>query len=199
MSATPLVWLETVINHYLSLDPEVLDKLAELEPKVIAVEITELNKIVYFSPQQSGLLVAEKYEGVANATLIGSSLALLKMSVTKDVAPMMLKGEVEIKGDVRLGRSFKKILSEMEIDWEEFAARIIGDSPAHHLAGLTNKIVNWGKQAGADVAADISEYLQEESRDLVSKPELEMFYQDVDGLRNQLDRLQAKFEAIKNK
>ena len=199
VSEASLVWLDAVINRYLSMDPEVAEKLAALEGRVIAVEITGINKKLYFFPHQAGMDVAEHYQDEADTTLRGSPLALLKMSTSKDVAPLMLKGEVEIEGDVRLGRNFKKILSEMDIDWEEYAARIIGDAPAHHLASLTKKIMSWGRQAGSDLAADISEYLQEESRDVVSKPELEKFYQDVDTLRNQLDRVQARLEALKNK
>ncbi|MCW8830527.1 MAG: SCP2 sterol-binding domain-containing protein [Gammaproteobacteria bacterium] len=199
VSETSTVWLETAINKYLSLDPEVTEKLAELEGRVIAVEITGVDKSLYFFPHQAGMDVLEQYEGEVNTTLKGSPVALLKMSLSKDVAPLMLKGEVEIAGDVRLGRSFKKILSEMEVDWEEYMARIIGDAPAHHLAGLTKKIISWGQQASNDLALDVSEYLQEESRDLVSKPELEKFYQDVDELRNQLDRVQARFNALKSK
>lgn len=188
-----------MINRYLSLDPEVTEKLAALEGRVIAVEISGINKKLYFLPHQAGMDVVEHYEGGADTTLKGSPVALLKMSMKKDVAPLMLKGEIEIEGDVRLGRSFKKILSEMDVDWEEYMARVIGDTPAHHLTSLTKKILNWGRQAGNDVAADVSEYLQEESRDVASKPELEMFYQDVDALRNQLDRFQARFDALKNK
>jgi len=188
-----------VVNRYLSLDPEAIEKIAEFEGRVIAVEITGINKTLYFFPHQAGMDVAEQYEGEADTTLKGSPLALMKMGVSKDVATLMLKGEVEIEGDVRLGRSFKKILSEMEIDWEEYIARIVGDAPAHHLFSVSKKIMNWGRQAGKDVAADVSEYLQEESRDVVSKPELEMFYEQVDELRNKFDRLQARFEALKNK
>ena len=87
----------------------------------------------------------------------------------------------------------------MDIDWEEYMARIIGDASAHHLASLAKKIISWGRQSTSDVASDVSEYLQEESRDVVSKPELEKFYQDVDALRNQLDRFQARFDTLKNK
>ncbi|MDH5388694.1 MAG: SCP2 sterol-binding domain-containing protein [Gammaproteobacteria bacterium] len=199
VNETSIVWLEAMINRYLSLDPEVTEKLAELEGRVIAVEITGINKILYFLPHQAGMDVIEHYEGGADTTLKGSPVALLKMSMSKDVAPLMLKGEVEIEGDVRLGRSFKKILTEMDVDWEEYMARIIGDASAHHLAKLTKKLISWGRQAGDDVATDISEYLQEESRDVVSKPELEMFYQDVDALRNQLDRFQARFKTLKNR
>jgi ubiquinone biosynthesis protein UbiJ len=199
VSETASVWLDAVINRYLSLDPEVAEKLAQLEGRVIAVEITGVKKTLYFFPHQAGMNVTEYYQGEADTTLRGSPFALLKMSMSKDVAPLMLKGEVEIEGDVRLGRNFKKILSEMDVDWEEYIARIIGDAPAHHLASLGRKIMNWGRQASTDVAADIAEYLQEESRDVVSKAELEMFYEDVDALRNQLDRFQARFEMLKQK
>jgi len=196
VNETSIIWLEAMINRYLSLDPEVTEKLSELEGRVIAVEITGVNKTLYFLPHQSGMDVVEEYDAGADATLKGSPVALLKMTMSKDVAPLMLKGEVEIEGDVRLGRSFKKILSEIDVDWEEYMARIIGDAPAHHLANLTKKIISWGRQSSNDVALDISEYLQEESRDVVSKPELEKFYQDVDTLRNQLDRFQARLNAL---
>lgn len=196
VNETSIIWLEAMINRYLSLDPEVTEKLSELEGRVIAVEITGVDKTLYFLPHQSGMDVVEEYDAGADATLKGSLVALLKMTMSKDVAPLMLKGEVEIEGDVRLGRSFKKILSEMDVDWEEYMARIIGDAPAHHLANLTKKIISWGRQSSKDVALDISEYLQEESRDVVSKSELEKFYQDVDALRNQLDRFQARLNAL---
>lgn len=191
--------LESAINRYLALDPEVAEKLAALEGKVIAVEITGLNRTLYFLPHQAGMDVTDYYEEQADTTLKGSPIALLKMSLSKDVAPLMLKGEVEIEGDVRLGRNFKKILSGMDIDWEEYIARMIGDAPAHHLANLTKKIFSWGRQASEDIAADVSEYLQEESRDVVSKAELEIFYEDVDTLRNRVDRFQARLNALKNK
>ena len=196
---TSISTLEAAINSYLSLDPEVAEKLSALEGKVIAIEISSINKKLYFFPHQEGMTISDYYEGEPDTTLKGSPIALIKMSLSKDVAPLMLKGEIEIEGNVRLGRSFKKILSEMDVDWEEYMARIIGDAPAHHLASLTKKIMNWGRQSSNDVVADVSEYLQEESRDVVSKPELEMFYENVDTLRNQLDRFQARLNAFKNK
>ena len=196
---TSISTLEAAINSYLSLDPEVAEKLSALEGKVIAIEISSINKKLYFFPHQEGMTISDYYEGEPDTTLKGSAIALIKMSLSKDVAPLMLKGEIEIEGNVRLGRSFKKILSEMDVDWEEYMARIIGDAPAHHLASLTKKIMNWGRQSSNDVVADVSEYLQEESRDVVSKPELEMFYENVDTLRNQLDRFQARLNAFKNK
>jgi ubiquinone biosynthesis protein UbiJ len=46
------------------------------------------------------------------------------------------------------------------------------------------------------VSTSFSEYLQEESRDVVTETELEIFNEDVDRLRNDVDRLQAKTDLI---
>ncbi len=104
VSETSIIWLGAMINRYLSLDPEVTEKLSALEGKVIAVEITGVDKTLYFLPHQAGMDVVEQYEADADTTLKGSPVALLKMSMSKDVAPLMLKGEVEIEGDVRFGK-----------------------------------------------------------------------------------------------
>jgi ubiquinone biosynthesis protein UbiJ len=47
--------------------------------------------------------------------------------------------------------------------------------------------------------SNVSEYLQEESRDVISGAELEMFYNSVDRLRDDVDRLRARVDAFKNK
>ena len=113
---------------------------------------------------------------------------------------MMLSGEIEITGDVRLGREFKKLLNEIDIDWEEHLAGIVGDVAANQFMQLTKKLGNWSRGAANSIAADLSEYLQEESRDVVSGAEMEMFYHDVDILRNDVDRLEARLEEqIKGK
>jgi ubiquinone biosynthesis protein UbiJ len=45
----------------------------------------------------------------------------------------------------------------------------------------------------------LSEYLQEESRDLVSKPELEEFLVEVDQLRETADRVEARIARLERR
>jgi ubiquinone biosynthesis protein UbiJ len=161
-----------------------------------------MDKVFYLLPQtgikDEFIKLSEHYDGVPDTVLKGSPAALFKMGMVSDVAPMTLKGEVEISGDMRLGREFKKLLAEMDIDWEEHLASFIGDAPAHQVTGAAKQFVGWANKAKQAILADVSEYLQEESRDVVTGAELEMFYEDVDNLRNDVDRLQAKVEALKN-
>ncbi len=198
-----MLWLDAMLNRYLSLDPEMAKKMSVFEGRVIAIELTGINKKFYVFPQNDTegacIKLSEYYEGEPDAVIKGTPAALFKMGVTSDVAPMMLKGEVEIVGDMRLGREFKKLLAEMEVDWEDHLASLIGDAPAHQLVRVAKQFSRWTNSARQSIATDISEYLQEESRDVVAGAELEMFYDDVDELRNGVDRLQAKFDVLSKK
>lgn len=196
-----MVWFGGIINRYLSLDPEMAKKIAEYEGKVIAIDMQGIEKTFYLFPQgeqeRENIKVSDHYDSDPDTILRGSPAALFKMGISSDVAPMMLKGEIEIIGDVRLGRDFKKLLTEMDVDWEEHLAARLGDAPAHQLSQLAKQFAHWAGKTKNALAENVSEYLQEESRDVVTGAELEVFYEDVDDLRNDVDRLQARVEALK--
>jgi len=193
--------LETVINRYLALDPEVLEKMAAFSGKVIKIELTGINdeskyKSLYLFPGASGIQISTEYEAEADTTLRGSPISIFKMGLVSNVANMLLKSEVEISGDTRLGHQFKKLFSQMDVDWSEPMAAIIGEAPAYQLQQSAKDIGQWAKQTTRSVSLTLSEYLQEESRDVVTETELQMFNDSVDQLRDDVDRLQAKIKNL---
>lgn len=188
--------LETVINRYLALDPEMLDKMAAFSGKVIKLEVTGLNNELYMFPSERGIQVMMEYDGEADTILRGTLLSLFKMGLISNAAKLLLKGEVEISGDTRLGHQFKNVFSQMDIDWSEPLANLVGDAAAYQIQQTGEQLGRWGKDAARSVSTSVSEYLQEESRDVVTETELEMFNDAVDKLRNDVDRLQAKIKAL---
>jgi len=118
------------------------------------------------------------------------------MGLAANAAKLLLKGEVEISGDTRLGHQFKNIFSQIDIDWSEPLANLVGDTVAYQLQQSGKKLGGWGKDTMESVSRSVSEYLQEESRDLVTETELNNFNDEVDQLRNDVDRLQAKINAL---
>jgi len=188
--------LESVINRYLALDPEMLGKLAEFGGKVIKLEMTGINKTLYMLPNEAGIQVLAEYDGDADTVLRGTPISLFKMGLVSNAANLLLKGEIEISGDTRLGHRFKNVFSQMDIDWSEPLAGLVGDGLAYQLQQTGSKLGRWGKQTVKSVSTSLSEYLQEESRDVVTETELEIFNEDVDRLRNDVDRLQAKTDLI---
>ncbi len=188
--------LESVINRYLALDPEMLGKLSEFDGKVIKLEMTGINKTLYMLPDESGIQVLADYDGDADTVLRGTPISLFKMGLVANAANLLLKGEVEISGDTRLGHKFKNVFSQMDIDWTEPLAGLVGDDLAYQLQQAGTKLGRWGKDSARSVSSSFSEYLQEESRDVVTETELEIFNEDVDRLRNDVDRLQAKINVM---
>ena len=188
--------LESVINRYLALDPEMLGKLSEFDGKVIKLEMTGINKTLYMLPDESGIQVLADYDGDADTVLRGTPISLFKMGLVANAANLLLKGEVEISGDTRLGHKFKNVFSQMDIDWTEPLAGLVGDDLAYQLQQAGTKLGRWGKDSARSVSSSFSEYLQEESREVVTENELEIFNEDVDRLRNDVDRLQAKINVM---
>jgi len=189
-------WLQTAINAGLALDPEIKDKLRPMAGRVIRIRLKLVERDLYLFPNEDGIDIKADYDGEADATLSGTPLALLKMGLSKQTAPLLLKGEVSIEGDTHLGREFKKVLASLDIDWEELAAKMIGDAPAHQLFKTLSGIQSWSKKSARSVADDVSEYLQEESRDVVSGPELNHFYQQVDELRDAVARMEKTIAQL---
>ena len=193
---TSLKLLETAFNNYLALDPEAPEKLKAFDNKVICIDIRGLNRKLYLIVNNDRVSVSREYEAGPDATISGSPAALFKLGLHRDAAPLFFAGEVEIRGDTRLGRRFKSLLADMEIDWEEHLSRLIGDIAAHRLVGVFDQLTSWGKSAASNFSDDVGEYLQEESRDVVSAPEMEMFFQQVDRLRDDTERLLARSHRL---
>jgi len=190
--------LETVINRYLALDPEMLDKMAAFSGKIIKLDIVGLNKELYLFPDARGVQVSMQYDGEADTILRGSPISLFKMGLVSNAANMLLKGEVEISGDTRLGHQFKNVFSQMDIDWSEPLSKLVGDTAAYQIQQAGEQLGRWGKDTASSVSTSFSEYLQEESRDVVTGTELEIFNDAVDKLRNDVDRLAAKLQQLKD-
>lgn len=191
------MFLETAINRYLALDPELLEKMAVFNGKVIKIEMTGLDKILYLFPGNTGIQITTTYDGTVDAILRGSPLSLFKMGLDGDVASMLLQGEVEISGDTGLGHQFKNVISQMDIDWTEPLSKLVGDGLAYELQQTGKSIGQWSKDTIESVSLSVSEYLQEESRDVVTGVEITLFNDAVDQLRDDVDRLQARINLLK--
>ena len=78
-------------------------------------------------------------------------------------------------------------------------SELLLDCPERHRMGEAARgFGKWASDARATMGANIREYLQEESRDVVTETELEMFNDAVDKLRNDVDRLAAKLQQLKD-
>jgi ubiquinone biosynthesis protein UbiJ len=112
---------------------------------------------------------------------------------------MLNHGALKIEGDVELANQLRSIFMQVEIDWEEVASKYVGDAAAHQLGLVANRFKDYGKRSVDNFRMDISEYLQEESRILPTKVEIDRFMNDVDDFDARIQRLEARMQRLTEK
>lgn len=189
--------LETSINAVLKQDPDTLAKFSALQGKVIAFELTELNLTLYLFPHTEGVQVQYLYEGHVDTTLRGSPLAFINMSLG-DSTESFFSGEVRIKGDIELGQHFKRILDQLDLDWEEWLSNYTGDLIAFKTGSLIRSLSSWSKDTLKILELDAREYLQDEGQLTPHSTELNEFAEDISQLRDDTARLEARILRLQN-
>jgi ubiquinone biosynthesis protein UbiJ len=192
--------IEGALNRYLRLDPDVLPRLSALDGKVIAIELKELDWSWYLLPGAGGIQVRNGYEGIADTKLCGTPWALLRLGTQKQGSDSsaLFSGDVEISGDVELGQRFKRILDEIDIDWEELLSKIVGDVLAHQVGNTARRTRKWGTQSLEALGQNFAEYQQEEARNLPTVYEMTEFLKAVDTLRDDVDRIEQRVRRLKD-
>lgn len=190
--------LEDALNRYIFLDPDASDLLKPLLSKVIAVKMTSPAFEIYLCPGETGIQLLQEYQGRPDATLSGSPMALCLMGMSESPLCALFPGEVKMEGDVTTGRRFQSFLERLDVDPEEPLSRFTGDVIAHRIGNLVRGGRQWGRESLETLRLNLTEYLQEEARDLPAPAEAEIFYGGVETLRAAGDRLEARVQRLKN-
>lgn len=186
--------LEIALNRYLSLDPDAKRNFPALSEKVIQINIRDLD-IVFFMKVFGGRIeVFSSYEDEIHCTMKASILSLMKLGIASDASA--LSEDIEMSGDLDVGRQFRDLLARVDIDWEEIVSRYMGDIVAHKLGNAVRSLTSWGKKTSDSLRKDVGEYLQEESRQLPSAFEVSQFVTQVDDVRMGVDRAEARIKQL---
>jgi ubiquinone biosynthesis protein UbiJ len=98
-----------------------------------------------------------------------------------------------------VAQKFRELLEEAQPEFEEELARVFGDVAARRLANLARGVLDWGRKASGSFTGSVVEYLQEEGRDLPTRTEVEEFLADVDRLRDDAERLEARLARLESR
>ncbi|HWX27349.1 MAG TPA: SCP2 sterol-binding domain-containing protein [Steroidobacteraceae bacterium] len=135
----------------------------------------------------------------ADATISGSPPALLQLlKAGTNPEPRSAAGgrPAQIRGNAEIANQYRELFMLARPDPEEELSRWIGDIPARRLSEIARHTLEWARRARRAAGENIAEYLQEESRDLVNKTELEEFLRGVDELRETFDRIEVRLGRL---
>ena len=204
MTDAPFNWkqpagraLEAALNRALALDEDTRAGLGALDGQRVALtmaspplalQVTVDGDALRVGPVDAG---SEPDLGV-RATLSG---LLRQLPMFRDDAPPV--GKLRIEGDADLARRLQKLAQGFDPDWQLPFVQVFGEVLGVQLAKAVAAALAQAKLAGRNLAEMAAEYVTEESRDVVPRAELDAFHDDVDGLRDGVERMAAKIARLR--
>lgn len=192
-----LIALQKAMNHALSLDESMPAKLATLDERVLKMIITPLNISFYLKFTKEGIILTDVYEGVIDTTIESSPIGLIRLSFLPASKVRSLFNEnIKISGDVELGQKVKQLFDQIDIDWEGHLAQFTGDAIAYQLGSFVRAGLTFKQNLNQSIRQNMTDYLQEEIRAFPSREEINDFFNDVDELSMQVERLAAHVNQL---
>ncbi len=168
---------------------------AELAGTCAAIRVRNTNLTMYCAIDTNSVVLSRHATGDPEFAISGSLLTLARVAAGAG-AEAIRDGSLELVGDAEKAAAFQKLLAFAKPDIEEELSGVIGDSAAHGLGTAARKLGRWARSARSTMAGNLREYLQEESRDVPSRYEVDRFTTQVHTLRDDVERLAARIERL---
>ena len=190
-------WLasaEALLNRNISASSAAANLAQRLEGSSLLLDIPGITKILIAMHGGTVSLVNGGGAPAADAQITGSMPALLQM--LRSGGTPAARSSVLISGNAETANLYREFFMAARPDFEEELSRFIGDLAARRISRMAQGFAGWAQRTRRSVGENISEYLQEESRDLVNATELAEFLQGVDTVRETVDRIEARLTRL---
>jgi len=184
-------------NRLLGLDELALEGCTEIQGHCIAIDITDLDFQVYCHPGSWGIRLSRNPpEREIDATISGRLMALVNLASMDDKISTSIHERVSFHGNVALAQKLQKILSGLDIDWEEALARRTGDVAAFQIHQRARNLGKWLQQSADSLLQTSSEYLREEAGLSPTEVEFEEFQASLTELKHDVARSEARLQSL---
>lgn len=191
--------LQIALNRALALDPDTRQALTALdgrhidltlEAPALAMRISVEAEQLHVGPvdhREADLAVRSSLSGVL------AQLPLLARSARQG-APV---GAVRVAGDAELARRLQQLAQGFDPDWQLPFVRVFGEVLGVQVANVLRGALQQARRHASGFAHATAEYVTEESRDVVPRAELDAFHDDVDVIRDDVERLAVRVQRLR--
>jgi ubiquinone biosynthesis protein UbiJ len=192
-----LTLIERELNRLIGESTAARDLLARLTGTSFAVHVEGVGVTVVLHAEGDRVRV-DADDAAATATLRATPLDLLRLVNAEGVSGVK-RTHAELTGDLQVAERYSQLFKLARPDLEGEAAKWLGDVPAHAVGETLRGVGTWlGRAAGA-LRMNTAEYLQEESRVMPAPLEAKAFYDDVERLRDGVERAAARLARLERR
>jgi len=187
--------IASLLNRNIAESTPARELCQKLSAKVVAIRVRNTALAAYFVVNDEALDLVTSSADEPDVVITGSIITLARMAGQSGEAAIR-DGSLDLTGDAETAKEFQQLLAFAKPDVEEELSGIIGDVTAHRLGEIARGVGRWGRDARSTMGANIREYLQEESRDVPSRYELDAFSSNISTLRDDVDRVEARLNRL---
>ena len=189
--------LEAALNRAAALDPDTRAALAQLDGRSVSLTLES-------PPLALEIRVHDQYLQVgpplreADLAVRGTIGGLLRqVPFLAAAASGRPSGRLHVSGDADLARRLQKLASGFEPDWQQPFVDVFGPVLGVQLANAAGAALRGARGLASGLVRSGAEYVVEESRDVVGRAELAAFNDDVDAIRDDVERLAARIGRLR--
>lgn len=171
---------------------------ARLDGKSVVIRVRDTALSLTFGFSNDLIELGTTLPEEPDVVIVGSPLTLAKVARGGGQAELR-DGSLEVTGNAAVADAFRELLGYAKPDIEEELSGVVGDAAAHRLGELARGLRGWARDARTTMEANMREYLQEESRELPSRYEVERFTRELNVLRDDVERAAARLARLEER
>lgn len=188
-------FFESLLSRWLAMDPESAVRMTRLHGKVVHFVLLGISVDCQMIFERDDIKLRWENFLPADLRISATPLRLLQLRMSRE-RRRFFSDDVMVSGDMMLAREVMALFDELEPDWEEWLANKVGDVSAHQMGRFFRKAGGMLREVAGRLSDSLSEYLQEEVGLTPPREAIQDFYEEVDSLRLQVDRLQARIQYL---
>ncbi|SJL85058.1 ubiquinone biosynthesis accessory factor UbiJ [Vibrio palustris] len=190
--------IEGTLNTLINDNPDSLKRLNRLKGRTIQLHLKELNKTLTFIFSHQVDVLAD-YDGEPDCYLSLQLSVLPELKDQANITQLIKQDKLVLTGDIQLAQKFAQLLGECKPNIEEWLSRVTGDVVAHSavsgVKSVTQSIVTHARKH----QRHLGQVVTEEWRLAPTSLELTHYCDQVDQVKSQAARLEAKLTQILEK
>lgn len=186
-----------LINNALSfltkLDPQASSLLRPLNAKTLSVNISDLDYTLSLTVENGQIHATNES---SNNILKGNLSYILELVFNKNLQELIIDKKLDYQGSLKDLNEFNKFLNAIDIDLVYKISEMTSPEFAGVISKPFQKAKEYLKASRQESIIDIKDFLTEEKRILISQNEINIFYNQIQELKQATDRIEAKLKLL---
>lgn len=185
--------VNTALSLLSKLDSQVSVLLLPLNGKTLSVNIVDIDLMITLKVEDSK--IHANNEPTKNI-LKGNLAYILELIFNKNLQELIIAEKLYYQGSLKDLNAFNKFLNAINIDLVYKISELTSPEFAGIVAKPFQKAKQYFKTSRQETIVDIKDFLTEEKKTLISQNEINIFYRQIQELKQTTDRIEVKLKLL---